>query len=585
MRAPLFSSMDPRTAAHVLTQIAAFLELRAESPFKSKAYAQAAKAIVTLDTDDLAAADRDGSLAATRGLGPATLSVVRDLIATGESRYLNQLESETPPGLLELLEVPNLAIAKIHLLHESLGIDSVDALESAARDGRLATLKGFGPKTAARILKGIELYRKSGSLSLYHQAAHAAAALVATVRAHPDVSIAEIAGSVRRHHEVVGDVDIVAACRLNPLAVAQSFARGPGVREVSREETASPSITYMDGAQLDLYCVTEEDFTVALWRATGSSAHVRTVTARLAERGFSLAGDRLLDATRAAVTVPDERDVYERAGLPWIPPEMREEGHEITVATRGRMPTLIELADIRGVLHCHSDYSDGKSTIAQMADSARARGWSYIGITDHSQAAFYAGGLSREKVLAQHREIDAINSSSSNFRVLKGIEADILADGTLDYDAELLDRFDFVVGSIHSRFSMDRETMTSRVLRALDDPHLTILAHPTGRLLLNREPYAIDMDLVIQKACAVGVAVELNADPHRLDLDWRLIPKALACGTLIEIGPDAHSTSSLDYTSIGVGMARKAGVEAKDVLNTRSVEDVLEFAHARRRGF
>jgi DNA polymerase (family 10) len=248
---------------------------------------------------------------------------------------------------------------------------------------------------------------------------------------------------------------------------------------------------------------------------------------------------------------------------------------------RGPIPELIQSSDIRGALHCHSTYSDGKATIAEMAQAARALGWNYIGITDHSQAAFYAGGLSVDQVLEQHEEIDRLNAASPDFRILKGIEADILAEGAVDYDATLLDRFDFVVASIHSRFSMDRARMTERVLRALDDPHLTILAHPTGRLLLERDPYPIDMNAVFEKAAVMGVSVELNADPHRLDLDWRLIPAARAAGVTLSIGPDAHSTASLDYVIAGIGMARKAGVEAGEVLNTRSVDEVLAFARRR----
>ena len=576
--------MDPRTAAHVLSQIASFIELRGESKFKARAYEQAARSLVTLETDDLGALDRDGTLAATRGIGPATLSVIRDLVASGESRYLEQLRAETPDGLLELLEVPGLATAKIHQLHQELGVDSIDALEAAARNGRLAKLKGFGPKTAARILRGIELYRTSGSLSLYHRGAEEARALLGTVRAHPDVVVAEVAGSVRRHRETVGDVDIVAGCRVDPLAVAKSFVRGPGVRQVAREETASPSITYMDGAHLDLHCVPESHVAVALWRATGSEEHVQAVTRRLSDRGLSVRGDELRDAKDAVVPVADETALYALAGLPLIPPELREEGHEFVLAASGRMPVLIEYTDIRGALHCHSDYSDGKATIEEMARAAQSRGWSYIGITDHSQAAFYAGGLSREQVLAQHAEIDALNRTFPDFRILRGIEADILADGAVDYDADLLARFDYVVGSIHSRFAMDRESMTNRVLRALDNPFLTVLGHPTGRLLLSREPYAIDLDAVLEKAGAQGVAVELNSDPHRLDIDWRFIPRAKACGVTIEIGPDAHSTNQLDYTALGVGMARKGGLEAGDVLNTRPVEEVLAFARARRAG-
>ena len=576
--------MDPRTAAHVLTQIAAFLELRGESRFKSRAYEQAARALVALDTDDLGALDRAGSLAGTHGLGPATLSVVRDLIERGESRYLEQLRADLPAGLPDLLTVPGLAIAKIHLLHETLGVDSLDSLESAARDGRLATLKGFGPKTAAKILRGIELARAAGARSLYHRAAERARLLVAAVRAHPDVVAAAVAGSVRRHGETIGDVDIVAACTGNPHAVAASFARAPGVRQVARGHTASPSITFMDGAHLELYCVSEREFVVALWRATGSSEHVGTVLALLARQHITLDGDTLRDSRGIALDVPSEDALYRLVGLPFVPSEMREDGQELLLAVAGRMPVLIELGDIRGCLHCHSTYSDGKATVAEMASAARARGWSYIGITDHSQAAFYAGGLSRERVLAQHEEIDSLNAASSDVRILKGIEADILADGALDYNAELLGRFDFVVGAVHSRFAMDKTTMTRRVLRALDDPHLTVLGHPTGRLLLSRDPYPIDMDAVLEKAGALGVAVELNADPKRLDLDWRLIRRAKSIGVAIEIGPDAHSTSGLDNIAIGVGIARKAGVEAGDVLNARSADDVLAFARARREG-
>jgi DNA polymerase (family 10) len=311
---------------------------------------------------------------------------------------------------------------------------------------------------------------------------------------------------------------------------------------------------------------------------------VREVSARLAERGFTLHGDVVRDRAEKRVPVADERALYALAGLAFVPPEMREDIGEVAAASAGPLPELLDLRDIEGVLHCHSTWSDGKATIAEMADAAKARGWSYIGITDHSQAAFYAGGLPRDNVLQQHAEIDALNAADPDFRILKGIEADILADGSLDYDDAMLDRFDYVVGSVHSQFKMDRTTMTNRVLRALDDPHLTVLGHPTGRLLLSREGYAIDMDAVIEKAGVNGVAIELNADPHRLDLDWRLIPRVQAAGVSLEIGPDAHSVKALDNVAIGVMMARKGGVTRSDVLNARSVADVLDFARARRAG-
>jgi DNA polymerase (family 10) len=573
--------MDPRTAAHILTQLAAYLQLRGEDRFRSRAYERAARTIATLDTDDLGALDREGRLAEVPGVGAAVLSVLRELITTGESRYLERLRADIPPGLLELLRVPGLATQKIHLLHTELGVESVEALETAALDGRLAKLKGFGPKTAQRILKGIGFMRAAGTRSLHHRGVAQARALLAAVRAHPDVDRAELAGSVRRHGETIGDADVVAVCR-DPRAVASSFANAPGVQSVTGADTASPRLTYVDGARLDLHCVSDADYAVALWRATGSEAHVREVSELLSQRGYSLDGDIVRDARGVAVSISDEQQLYALAGLACIPPEMREAHGEVARAEAGEIPELLALSDIRGAIHCHSTWSDGKATIAEMARASRDRGWSYIGITDHSQAAFYAGGLTPDRVLAQHEEIDALNAESPGFRILKGVECDILADGTLDYDQALLDRFDFVVASVHSRFSMDLTTMTDRVLRALDDPHLTVLGHPTGRLLLSRDAYAIDMHAVIAKAGDVGAAVEINADPQRLDLDWRLIPEALSHGVTLEIGPDAHSTTGLDNMAFGVGIARKGGVEASQVLNAWSANEVLDFARARR---
>ena len=478
--------------------------------------------------------------------------------------------------------MPGLGTAKIHKLHEALGIDSIESLEEAARDGRVAKLPRYGPKTAEKILKAIAFLRSRGSRQLYPDAAEEGARLVAMVRAHPAVLAAEVAGSLRRHLETVGDVDLVAACRERPVQVAASFANAPGVRAARGVGGATVAITYVDGTCFDLHCVDSADFAVALWRATGSAEHVDQVSARLGERGFALDGDHLVDERDALVPLSDEATLYAHAGMTFVPPEMREGRGEIDAAVARRIPTLLEPADIRGVLHCHSTWSDGKATIAEMADAARERGWSYIGISDHSQAAFYAGGLSRDRVLEQHDEIDELNAKRGDVRILKGVECDILADGTLDYGDTLLDRFDYVIGSVHSRFSMDRATMTARLLRALEDPRLTILGHPTGRLLLSREPYPMDVDAIIDKAAEVGVAIELNADPHRLDLDWRHIPHARERGVPIEIGPDAHSPRGLDHMTTGVGIARKGGLAAGDVLNARSADDVLAFARARR---
>ncbi|HEY0971782.1 MAG TPA: DNA polymerase/3'-5' exonuclease PolX [Gemmatimonadales bacterium] len=575
--------MDSRTAAHALNQIARYLELHGEGRFKVRAYQQAARAVQALDSDDLGAPLRSGELEKVPGLGPASISVIRDLAETGDSSLLDRLRESTPEGLLEMLRVPGLGPAKIHLIHTELDVDSLQQLEDAARDGRLATVKGFGPKTAEKVLKGIAFMRKSDALVLYPHAAAEAARLLAAVRSHPDVVRAEVAGSIRRRREVIRSVSIVAACRdAAATRVASSFAHAPGVSEVMGGGGRAVQIRYVDGTLLDLRCVAEPELAVALWRATGDGTHAGAVVARLAQRGLTLDGDTLRGADGAAVAVPDEATLYARAGLAYVPPEMREGCGEVEAAATHTLPHLIEFDDVRGVLHAHSEFSDGESTIREMAEAARARGWSYLGVTDHSQSAFYAGGLSRDAVQRQHEEIDRLNTELDGFRVLKGIEADILPCGRVDYDGQTLDQFDYVIGSIHSRFGMNEAQMTDRVLKAMDDPHMTVLGHPTGRLLLTREPYAIDMHAVLEAAAERGVAVELNADPHRLDLDWRLCQTARRLGVTIEIGPDAHSVNGLDNMRLGIDIARKGWLGAGDVLNARPADEVLEFARKRR---
>jgi DNA polymerase (family 10) len=575
--------MDSRSAAHVLTQIGALLQVKGEEKFKARAYAGAARSLIALDTDDLAPLLRSGELADTPGIGPATLSVVRELVETGESSYLNQLREGLPEGFLELFRVPGLNAARIQVIHDALGVQTLEDLERVAQNGQLAELPKFGKKTAEKILRGIEILRRDAHLKRFPAAAIEAHLLLANIVKHPDIAQAEVAGSIRRHNEVVGDIDIVAECSADPAKVAASFARSPGVAESkTREDPGSVHIRFVDGTHLDMHCVGKEDYPVALWRATGSTAHVEEMNVFARNSGFEIAGNSLIGKGGKSVVLKDEGAFFSALDLEPIPPEMREGMGEIEAAARRELPDPVTYDDLRGVLHCHSDYSDGTATIEAMANAAQERGWDYIGISDHSESAFYAGGLKRDKLLRQQEEIDRLNAEMKGFRILKGIEADILADGRLDYDAEILDGFDYVVGSIHSRFSMDGDAMTKRVLAALDDPHLTILAHPTGRLLLTREPYPINIEAVLEKAAQVGVAVELNADPHRLDLDWRYCRQARELRVTIEIGPDAHSTAALDNVHFGIGMARKAWLEAGEILNTRSAEDVLAFARKRR---
>jgi DNA polymerase (family 10) len=558
--------------AHVLSQIAAYLELKGENKFKIRAYEGAARGLLALSVDDVAPLYDSGELGKVRGLGPATLAVVRDLIETGESTYLEQLRESMPAGMLDMLRVPGMSPQRIHKVYDELQIQSVEELEAAAHDGRLTKIPKWGPKTAEKILAGIAAMRARGSSRLYQHAMIEANALLQAVRSHPDVERAELGGALRRRLEVADRVDIVASCTRDPVAVAQSFTRIAGVSKASGKG-ASVSIDFVDGVHLELHCVTPELFTAAWWRVTGNDDHVAEVASLLAGRQASL----------AARPFADEPEFYAAAGLDYIEPELREGLGEVAAAKAHTLPALVEYADIRGALHCHTVYSDGRHSIGDMAHAARTRGWSYLGITDHSEAAFYANGLSRDRVRHQQDEIDELNAAFDDFRILKGIEADILADGRLDYGDAVLDDFDFVVASVHGRFAMDGAKMTERVLRALDDPHLTILGHPTGRLLLSREPYALDLEAVFEKAKEVGAAVELNADPKRLDLDWRHLRRAKELGVTVAIGPDAHSTTSLENVRNGVGFARKAWLERADILNTRTADDVLAFARARRR--
>ncbi len=572
--------MDSRTAAHVLSEIAALLELRAENRFKSRAYRGAAKAVLALDSDDLTPLLRSGELARVRGIGRATLAVVTDLVESGESRYLEQLRLDLPDGILDLMRVPGLGPEKIERLHEALGIASLDDLEAAARDGRLATVKGFGPKTVEQMPEAIAIARTSGTLALFPRAYAEAARLVSAVRRHPDVTQAEIAGSVRRRSEVVRNIDIVAAVTGDPAEVAASFARIAGVVDATIGD-GSAAVRFVDGTLLDLRCVPPEKFAVALWRATGSEGHIRQMSDALTSRGLLVDDDGVRTARGERVPLADENALYALLDIPLVPPEMREGAGELTAAARA-LPRLVTAADVRGILHCHSTYSDGVATIADLAQAAITRGWSYLGISDHSQSAFYAGGLSRDAVARQHDEIDELNATLGDFRILKGIEADIRANGELDYDDQTLDRFDYVIGSVHSQFKLSEEAMTTRIVNALENPHLTVLGHPTGRLLLAREAYAVDVEAIIEKAAETGAAIELNADPRRLDLDWRYLRQAKERGVTVEIGPDAHSIAGLDNVVVGVGIARKAWLEADDILNARSADDVLAFATARR---
>jgi len=570
------SHVDKKSAAQVLEQIASLLELKGENPFRIRAFRTASKTIAGL-TGDLAPALADGTLAATKGIGPATLQIVLEVVTTGRASLLEELRDQVPPGLVDMLQIPGLGVAKIRQIHEALKVDSVAELEEAAIDGSLAKLPRFGQKTAENILKGIRFLRQASAWRLSHHAAEEAEALRAALSQLRGVRQAIIAGDVRRRAEVVRDVVIVLTCDAPPQQIFSQLSELPGVSEFAGQDERRVTLRFAGGSAAQVIVTTPVNLGAVLAQATGSDAHLRLLAAHAASAGYALSGAALWRGSEFVAT-PDEATLYGALGLQLVPPELREGRDEIALAARGALPRLLERADLPGFLHCHTNYSDGTNTVEQLAIACRERGYRYVGITDHSQSAAYAGGLREADLERQWTEIDAVNGRVDGIRVLKGVEADILQDGALDYPAHILERLDFVIGSVHSRFSMNSEDMTARVLRALDDPRLTILGHPTGRLLLSRDPYPLDMDAIIQRAAARGVALEINADPHRLDLDWRVLPGVKSAGAQVSIGADAHNIAGIDYVDFGVGIARKGGLGPGDVLNARDLDGFLEFA-------
>ncbi len=572
--------MDKHGAAHVLERIADYLELKGENEFRVRAYRTAAQAVESF-TGDLAEAVHSGTLADVKGIGSATLEIVRECVTTGRAAALENLRTEVPPGLVEMMRISGLGVSKIRTIHQQLGIGTMAELAVAATDGRLAGLPRFGEKTAAKILRGIEFLRRTGEFHLLHHALRQAETFRRAVLGIPGVSGAEVAGSVRRRLELVRDLDLAVAATIAPADVSARIGALPGIRDVVGQGDATFAVHADDGMAMKLFVGTPAQFGHLLVRTTGNRAHLAALVRMAEARGLAL-DERGLTRDGALLPCPDEETLYRALGLAWVPAELREGLGEVDRAASGPMPRLVERADLQGFVHCHTVSSDGTNTVAELAEACRAAGYRYIGITDHSEAAAYAGGLAEDALLRQHAEIDAFNAASHDIRVLKGIEADILVDGALDYSPAFLDRFDFVIASIHSRFDMDEKTMTARVLKALDDPHTAIVGHPTGRLLLQRDPYPLDMHAVIARAAERGVAIEINADPHRLDLDWRLCIEAKAAGVPIPIGADAHSIAGLANVDLGVGIARKAGLTKDDVLNARDVEGFLAHADARR---
>ncbi|HLX62109.1 MAG TPA: PHP domain-containing protein [Planctomycetota bacterium] len=549
------------SVAALLDEIGKRMELVGESPFKIRAYYVAAENLVLITTplEELIA---KGKLKEIPGVGEAIAEKIIKLHKTGTHPTLEFLREQFPAGVLDLLKIPGLGPKKAAALYQSLKISSLAELESACRDGLLAKEKGFGAKFQDKILEGLAFERKNVGL-LRIDAAHdrARAACEALKSRVPSFKEVLAAGSVRRACEVVGGLDLVAVCDSEPPEPLES------------------------SADISVTIALPERLGTALLFVTGNSEHVNALRSRATARGLELTPEGL---RRGSEELPcaDEAEIYAALGLPYIEPELREGLGEIERAERSAQPRLIEESDLRGILHCHTDFSDGSNTLVQMAETVRKLGQQYFGVCDHSQSAAYARGMRFEKVRAQHQLADDLNRQyeGKRFRILKGIESDILEHGELDYSDEQLPQFDFIVASVHSRFQLSKKDQTARIVNAVKNPFTTILGHPTGRLLLQRESYEVDVDEIL-KACAEhGVAVEINADPHRLDLDWRWHGRALELGCMLSINPDAHDTGGFLNQKWGVLIARKGGVPAERVLNCLDLPAIdKHFAERRKK--
>src|SRR3954447_14607553 len=554
------AKLDASAVATLLIEIGQRLVLAGESPYKARAYSRAAQNLLAL-TLPLGEVIASGRLREIPGVGEALAATIEHLYVGGTPPKLEALRADAPAGVLEMLRIPGLLPQKVRQIHKALGIESLADLESACRDGRVKTSKGLGPALETTILNGIELLRRSGGQRLIHHAGQLLEAAEYNLRrSHPELTRISVAGDYRRGCELISELALVA-------------------------QTPEPGKTWVIdlNGEIRVWLADHKRYGAALLFATGSREHLHELQEIASANGLMLTDAGLLRGSRIVPTNTEEQ-VYAALNLPFIPPELREARGEVALARAGRLPKLVDQKDLHGVLHCHTDFSDGGNTLEEMAEATRKRGYHYFGVADHSRSAGYAGGLSIDEVHEQHALADELNAGyRGKFRIFKGIESDILQDGSLDYPDEVLSLFDFVVASVHSRFRLDAKTQTDRIVQAVSNPFTTILGHLTGRMLLRRPGYEVDIDAILNACAEHGVAVEVNANPHRLDLDWRWHGRALELGCMFSINPDAHSIDELNLTRWGVLMARKGGIPPERMLNSLDLKGITAFLQARKR--
>ena len=568
--------MNKDQVAEVLVGIATLLELKGENPFKSRAYENAARAIEGLSEplDKMVAEERLGDI---KGIGEGIQKKITELVTTGKLAYYEELKAATPPGLVAMLDIPGLGPKKIKVLHDELGIEGVEELERACQGGKIAGLKGFGEKTQTNILEGIARRRAYASRHLISEALLRAEPLLEALRSHPDVIRCSAAGSLRRNREIIGDIDLLASSKA-PAEVIEFFTSQPGGLKVLAKGETKASVLLEGGIQSDLRVVSDAEYSSALMYFTGSKEHNIVMRQRAIDRGLRLNEYGLFrskEETRdpkLLVKCKTEEEIFEKLGLHYVPPEMREDMGEIAAAEKGALPRLIEWTDLKGSLHNHSTWSDGHQQPAEIAKAMSELGLAYWGITDHSKSSFQANGLDAARVRQQLKEIAAINAQlakeGTSFRLLTGSEVDILKDGKLDFPDDVLAELDVVIASIHQSFSQTEAETTKRLIGAAQNPYVHILGHLTGRLLLEREPYKVDQRAVIDACAETGTWIELNAHPRRFDMDWRLWPYARSKGVKCAINCDGHRLEHVGFLRLGAGIARKGWLTKEDVVNT-----------------
>ena len=578
---PPAAAVDNQRIAQVFEEIADLLELEAANPFRIRAYRNAAR---TVRSQELSFAERITSgiaLPKLPGIGHDLSEKIDEIVRTGDCALLQRLQREVPAGLSELLHLPGIGPKRVRQLYQELGVDSLPSLRQVLAGGQVRQLTGFGARLIERLQHAIGAKASTERRYLLPQAAAQAEPLLDYLRGLAKVEVAVIAGSYRRRRDTVGDLDILLQADPQDSRVMASALRYPAIARVMAAGPTRASLRLYGGMQVDLRIVAAASFGAALQYFTGSKAHGIALRRRARAQGCKL-NEYGLYRNAKQLAGRQEADIYQALGLPWIPPELREDTGEIAAAEHGKLPRLIEFDDLRGDLHCHTRASDGNNSLREMAMAAQQRGWQYLAITEHSRRLSIAHGLDADRLLRQLDEIDRLNDELQSLTLLKGIEVDILADGTLDMPDTLLARLDIVVGAVHSHFNLPVQQQTQRIQRAMDSRYFTILAHPTGRLLQEREGYPLDIEAIIEHARQRGCFLESNAQPQRLDLNDHYCRLAKAQGVLVSIASDAHRSSDFDLLEYGIGQARRGWLEPADVLNTRSLAQLLRLLHQAR---